>query len=148
MISVLKNSLILFLLFLYGCGQDPQPIEYGKDSCEYCMMLITDSKYGAELVTPKGKCFKFDSVECMVEHLLEDKSDQMENAALWINDFTKPAHFINAKSAYYLQNEKFHSPMGFNVLAVEDHKEFNKIKEEHGGVEYNWDKIVELVRSM
>jgi len=146
----MKNVFKLLVVFLIaaiisGCSQEPQPIEYDKDSCTHCMMLITDAKYGAELITTKGKCFKFDAVECLAQYILENKADELDNASLWITDFTKPSHFINAKTAFYLQNEKFHSPMGFNVLAVEDENELKKIKDEHGGKELNWEKLVELV---
>lgn len=141
-------AFFLVLLIISGCSQEPQPIEYDKDSCTHCMMLITDAKYGAELITSKGKCYKFDAVECLVDYLIEHKSDEMDNAALWITDFTKPFHFINARTAHYLQNEKFHSPMGFNVLAVEDENEIKKIKDEHGGKQLNWKELVQLVKSM
>lgn len=146
------NIKLIFILLLavitYGCGQDPQPIEYGVDNCSHCMMQITDNKYAAELITKKGKCFKFDAVECLVQHLIENNTEEYEGAALWINDFTMPSQFINAKDAFYLQNEKFHSPMGFNVLACGDHAKLKKIKDEHGGVEYDWDSLVELVKKL
>lgn len=142
---------IIFLAFsviLFGCGQDPQPIEYGVDNCSHCMMQITDNKYAAELITKKGKCFKFDAVECLVQHLIENDTEENKDAVLWINDFSEPARFINAKDAFYLQNEKFHSPMGFNVLACGNHINLKKIKDEHGGVEYTWSSLVELVKKM
>lgn len=140
--------ILVFPVILYGCGQDPQPIEYGVDNCSHCMMQITDNKYAVELITKKGKCFKFDAVECLVQHLLENDTQENKEAALWINDFTGPSQFINAKDAFYLQNEKFHSPMGFNVLACGDYSKLKKIRDEHGGVEYDWNSLVELVKKM
>ena len=47
---------VLCLPFLIiSCGVSPQPIIYGTDECEHCRMMISDNKYGAEIVNSKGK---------------------------------------------------------------------------------------------
>ncbi|MGB5288980.1 MAG: hypothetical protein WBN42_10875, partial [Ignavibacteriaceae bacterium] len=55
--------LLPLLFLLASCGSKPEPINYGKDECEFCRMQISDNRYGAELVTDKGKVYKFDSIE-------------------------------------------------------------------------------------
>ncbi len=65
-----KFSLIFFItltLLISSCGSKPEPINYGHDECEFCRMQISDNRYGAELVTDKGKVYKFDSIECLIE---------------------------------------------------------------------------------
>jgi hypothetical protein len=57
------------VLLLPGCDSGPQPINFGKDSCAECNMTIVDKRFGAEFVTGKGKVFKFDDVNCMVEFI-------------------------------------------------------------------------------
>ena len=48
----MKNLLfagLLLLLFTIGCNTEPEAINYGKDICEHCKMVIADEKYGAEI---------------------------------------------------------------------------------------------------
>ena len=48
------------LLLLNGCSKGPKPIDYGNDGCHFCKMTIVDKIHGSELITEKGKVFKFD----------------------------------------------------------------------------------------
>ena len=48
-----------------ACSKGHQPINYGEDECEFCKMMVMDKRYGAELVTDKGKIYFFDSIECL-----------------------------------------------------------------------------------
>ncbi len=50
-------------------------------------MLITDNKYGAELITTKGKIYKFDSMECLVEFSLVKNTLGDITNNLFVTDF-------------------------------------------------------------
>jgi copper chaperone NosL len=68
---------ILLVLLLLACNPESQPINYGADMCEFCRMSIVDQRFGSEIVTQKGKVYKFDAVECMINYLddrVEDES--------------------------------------------------------------------------
>jgi len=54
---------------LTACSHEPDPIRYGKDACAHCKMTIMDKRFSAELITAKGKVFKFDAAECMAGFL-------------------------------------------------------------------------------
>ena len=62
---------ILLSFFMVSCKIEPQPIEYGKDQCNFCVMNIVDQNHSAQYVTKKGKQFKFDAIECMVNEVNE-----------------------------------------------------------------------------
>jgi len=63
----------LLLLLFAGCRpKGPVAIEYGQDICAFCKMIIADPRFGAEVITKTGKVYKFDSVECMVAHIMYD----------------------------------------------------------------------------
>ena len=48
----------IFILFLSSCSAKPEPFNYGKDICADCSMTIMDPKFGAQIITDKGKiCF-------------------------------------------------------------------------------------------
>ena len=51
-----KIFLIFISIFiLIGCSTKVEQINYNKDVCAYCGMMITDRKFGAELITKKEK---------------------------------------------------------------------------------------------
>lgn len=141
-------SLTLFssLLFFAGCGTDPEPINYGHDECEFCRMLITDNRYGAELITDKGKIFKFDAVECMIEFAMVKNFIGDANQKFLVTNFATPESFINAPNAFYVQNENFRSPMGLNVMAFDSEISRQKFVSESGGSLLNWVDVIELVK--
>lgn len=100
----------LFLLLVTSCNVGPKPIAYGTDGCHFCSMTIVDRQHAAEIVTDKGKAFKFDSSECMMNHLKD--IDQKQVALYLVNDYNQPGELINATKATYLISERIPSPMG------------------------------------
>src|SRR4030066_2072292 len=118
-LSVALLVLIILHLPLSGCKTDPEPINYGHDECEFCRMLITDNRYGAEIVTDKGRVFKFDEVGCMIEYAMVKNFIGDANQKFLVTDFANPETLIDASSAFFVQNENFRSPMGSNVMAYD-----------------------------
>ncbi|MCK0144760.1 nitrous oxide reductase accessory protein NosL [Arenibacter sp. F26102] len=112
--------IFLFLLFASSCGIGPQPIVYGSDGCHFCSMTIVDRQHAAEIVTDKGKVFKFDSTECMMNHVKD--LDQKQIALYLVNDFDQPGELINATKATYLISNRLPSPMGEFLTAFKTEK--------------------------
>lgn len=83
-------------------------------------MIISDPRFGAELVTSKGKIFKFDSVECLLNEVGEKGEEHY--AHILVTDFTQPEKFIEATSAAYLISDRISSPMGANLSAYRTHE--------------------------
>ena len=79
----MKKTYILFTflsLVILSCGISPLPIDYNHDECAYCKMKIADARFGAELVTSKGKVFKFDSAECLIwSYINDENTEYVEN---------------------------------------------------------------------
>lgn len=101
---------LLFLLLASSCNVGPKPIDYGTDGCHFCRMTIVDRQHAAEIVTDKGKVFKFDSSECMMNHLKD--IDQKQVALYLVNDYNQPGELIDATEATYLISDRIPSPMG------------------------------------
>ena len=137
---------LLTILTLASCSSEPEPINYGHDECEFCRMQITDNKYGAELVTDKGKIYKFDSIECMIEFSLVKNTLGDTNNKLLITDFNNPDNFIDARNSVYVMNDKFRSPMGLNVTAFNGEERVQKFISENGGEKLSWVEVIELVK--
>jgi len=138
--------LLLSSFFVVGCGSNPEPINYGHDECDFCRMLITDNRYGSELVTDKGKVFKFDEVSCMIEYALVKNFIGDANQKFLVTDFPNPATFIDATAAFYVENDNFRSPMGLNVMAFDSEISRQKFVAESGGSLLNWVDVIELVK--
>lgn len=117
----MKNLIACGLLIcglLFSCGHEAESIIYGTDNCEHCKMAIIDDKFGAELITRKGKVFKFDATECMIAFLRDntDHRDREETRFLTVN-VASPGTLIDARKAIYLKDRAFKSPMGGNLAS-------------------------------
>lgn len=138
----MKKLIFISMLFLLmACGKNAQPINYGSDGCDFCRMTIVDKAHAAQLVTSKGKNFKFDAIECMVHYLNEQESNQNYRLML-VADLLNPGEATDAKSAVYIISEKIPSPMGAFLSAVKTESEAEKVITESGGETYNWNEIL------
>ena len=139
--KTLKQYLFfILLLFMLGCNVKPSPIDYGNDSCHFCRMTIVDKVHAAEIVTKKGKVYKFDATECMVNFL--DEFDSQEVALYLSNDYANPEALIDATKATFLISENIPSPMGAFLSAFSSKKEAEKIQTEKGGNLYSWEELL------
>lgn len=100
----------LSLLLCVACSLDPQPITYGEDQCHACKMMIADARFGSELVTTKGKVYKYDAIECLVPVYLEKGENTFVHVL--VSDYRNPGNLLDAKQANYLISEMVPSPMG------------------------------------
>lgn len=129
---------VAFLLFL-SCNNGPKPIDYGNDGCHFCKMTIVDKIHGSELITDKGKVFKFDATECMLNYLNDDNDLQVET--LLTNYYEAPTEFINIENATFLISENLPSPMGANLTAFKTQEAAEKVLSEKGGKLYDWSAL-------
>jgi copper chaperone NosL len=141
-----KIVFVLFVAFtIAACQSGPEPIAYGEDNCDNCMMTISDPKYGAELITANGKVFKFDSIECLADY--SEKMEATTIGSMWVTDFSNKENFLNTKDASFLKSEKLRSPMGLNLSAHKTQDEFNSIKSEFGGDKLSWNELLKYVKT-
>jgi copper chaperone NosL len=109
---------ILVVGMLSACSRAPEPIKYGKDACTHCKMTIMDKRFAAEIITAKGKIFKFDAAECMAGFLKEKPEiEANEKSIFLVSDFNHPGQFIDARKSFFLNDKSLSSPMGGNLAA-------------------------------
>lgn len=141
----MKNKnyfLVLFLGLLFiSCGLEPEPIKYGKDLCAHCNMKIMDKRYGAELVTSKGKIYKFDSPECLIDYIHQNSLSDSEISFTLVTGYNEPEKLINAYEAAFIISPKLPSPMGAFLTAFTNTKEAKKKIDEVGGELFDWNTI-------
>ena len=137
-IRTIAVSLIIMLI-LCSCTVKPAAISYGNDACAYCKMTIVDKQHAAQMVTKKGKPYKYDAIECML-HDIEDK-DSSDFKFLLVTNYQTPAQMIDAVTASYLVSETIQSPMGANLSAfVSDEKALPFVKKANDKL-YNWQSL-------
>jgi copper chaperone NosL len=132
--------IILITALLVSCNVSPQQIEYGTDACHYCNMTIVDRHHASQLVTTKGKAYKYDAIECMV-HSLKDELKDTEIALYLTADFNHPGELMDATIASYLVSDQISSPMGENLSAFESEKSAQKAQEKFTGQLFSWEEI-------
>lgn len=131
---------LLAILFL-SCSVDPQPLEYGKDGCHTCKMTLMDKKFGAELVTAKGKVYKFDDLNCMLNFINSGYLDGEIIEHKLVIDYSQPAKLISAEEAFYLKSDKIRSPMASQVAAFETENAMLKHKSKLKAIYMDWGEL-------
>jgi copper chaperone NosL len=117
---MLPNPLLTVLLLCLLGGTACQPggpeaIRFGQDQCIYCRMTIADPRFGAELITDKGRVLKYDAAECMIHHLA---SDAPPHRALFAIAYDTPRELYPVDSLVYVLSPTFKSPMGANLAGL------------------------------
>jgi copper chaperone NosL len=79
-------------------------------------MIISDQRFGCQLVTRKGRVFKFDDLCCMHDFVKTGAVPEADILQRYVSDFNRPNHFIPAERAFFLRRA-MRSPMASNTPA-------------------------------
>lgn len=137
-----KIIILVFAIILSSCNTEPEAIKFGKSSCDYCMMTIMDRKFGAELITVKGRRMKFDSGECMLRYIKSHSNLKTEKT--FMINYSNPEELINAETAVYLHGGNVKSPMGGNLASFKTKEDAEKLQKDLGGDELSWTDILKI----
>lgn len=134
--------ILLSISTFSACSSGPEPIRYGQDECTHCKMTLTDKRFGAEIVTKKGKVFKFDDLNCLVSYLQSGAVPTDQVAQVVTVDFKNSNAFIDVEQAFFLQNEAIKSPMRGDVASFSGKNDLDAVKTEvGGGQELTWEAV-------
>lgn len=109
------TTAVVCILSLLSCSVEPSDMVYGSDVCHFCKMTIVDQQHAAQIVTKKGKPYKFDAIECMTQEVRQVGTDKI--AIYLVSDYSNPGKLIPANEARYLISPVIKSPMGANLTA-------------------------------
>ncbi|HLS29542.1 MAG TPA: nitrous oxide reductase accessory protein NosL [Flavobacteriaceae bacterium] len=138
----MKKIIFIFLavITIASCSKNIDPIVYGEEACEFCMMTIVDQSHSAQLVTQKGKNFKFDATECMINYL-EQENNEDDMLHLLSADYNNPGKMIDATEATFIISENIPSPMGEFLSALESKSVAEELQKQNGGNLYSWEEV-------
>ena len=109
-------------------------------------MTIVDARFGAEIVTKKGKVYKFDDTHC-VALFLERRGVELNSIhqTLFVQ-YNEPGEFVKVKSAEFVVSSQFKSPMGGNAAAFKNTTEAEKKSAELDGSRVtNWATLYNIL---
>jgi copper chaperone NosL len=132
---------LLFILSFSGCGTGPQPIRFGEDGCDFCKMTISDQRFGAELITQKGKVYKFDDMHCVNAFLKAKTVSEEDIAQVYLLDFSQPGTLVPATESVFLKSERLRSPMGANIAAFRHPDSMKKFMNQFPGQSLDWSEV-------
>ena len=147
MITACRNNIISTLIAVMGlvnlsCSTEPEDIKFGTDQCSLCRMNISEHRFGAEIVTKKGKIFKYDAAECMFNALSLGNLNYDDVAGFFVIDASNPKILIDGITASYLISEKLPSPMGANLSCYSKKTDAEAMQKLNGGELKTWEELL------
>ncbi|MDZ4714384.1 MAG: nitrous oxide reductase accessory protein NosL [Cytophagales bacterium] len=143
MIGLVRLGLALLLMAGFqGCSTDPEPLEYGKDVCHFCKMTLMDHKFGAELVTRKGKIYKFDDMNCMLNFYHSGQEATEDFRHKLVANYEEPGTLISADVAFFVKSPAIRSPMASEVAAFDSYEHMGVFQRKMGGVYLAWGEML------
>lgn len=132
---------LLLSISLISCTIAPVDIIYGTDACDFCKMNIVDKQHAAEIVSSKGKAYKFDAVECMMNYMNRNEIHSESLSFILVCDYHQPGDLIDAKTASFIFSKNIPSPMGAFLSAVESKKTADQLLELKDGEVVDWNTL-------
>jgi len=124
MAKLWKAALLAGLVLLAACKDDngPVDVQYGREACENCGMLISDPHYATELRGgADNHVHKFDDMGDAVLWL-DRKSgwSQTDLKEFWVMNSDDAKTWLDARKAFYVRAS---TPMDYGFSAVPDQRD-------------------------
>ncbi|MBO9634502.1 MAG: nitrous oxide reductase accessory protein NosL [Chitinophagaceae bacterium] len=130
------------LLFcLASCNNGPQPIKFNTDVCDHCKMTITDPKFGGELITKKGKIYRFDDVQCLSGFIQAGDAKKDEIGKIYLLDYNNKGILLDASTCTLLKSNELRSPMGGDLAAFGSTESAAAQQKIFNGILTSWNEI-------
>lgn len=140
-----KRNSVVVMLFLssgvfFSCqSKDLEPIKLNVDQCSFCRMSIADGKFGSEIITNKGRIYKFDDLRCLTNYIDENKTAV---ESYFVHQYNADNVLIPATTAFYLKGGDISSPMRGNIAAFSTQEAADSFKEKLNAKTLAWEEII------
>ncbi|MBL0200926.1 MAG: nitrous oxide reductase accessory protein NosL [Chitinophagaceae bacterium] len=105
-------------------------------------MTISDVRFGAELVTKKGKVYKFDDVHCILAYLKTKDVEPGNINNYYLTNYSGSHQLINVQTALLLKSDALRSPMGGNIAAFDNKDSLVSIQKRFPGNTATWNDLI------
>jgi copper chaperone NosL len=144
--NLIATVFIFPLLLIISCDAKPEPFQYGKDICYTCKMGIVDPKFGCEVISNKGKVYKFDDIICTVRFLKSGELTEYDIKKTVVINFEKEKEFLDVKNSFYFISNTVRSPMGSNTAAFASKQAAVRFSNSKPGEIISWNDILQRVQ--
>jgi copper chaperone NosL len=135
-------AVFAIVLFLTSCNAGPEPLHIGKENCNFCKMTISDARFGAEIITHKGKLYKFDDMHCIISSIKSGVPAATEIKEIYLTDYSGKHELRKSTEMFLLKSEALRSPMNGNIAAFSSKDSLNKTTATYKGEETVWADIL------
>lgn len=132
---------VLMLFVITSCSTGPEKIAYGKDACDDCKMTIMDPKFGGEIITKKGRVFKFDDAHCLAHYIKTGSVKETDIAQTVFVDYETNGNFLKSPSLFFVVSPQLKSPMNSNAAAFSTLQTADKKAAEVSGKTMDWQTL-------
>ena len=134
-------ALVAITFMCVSCTAQPEPLRPGIDNCYFCKMSVSDLRFGAELITAKGKIYKFDDMHCLLSFLKSKAVEEKQIKEVYLTDYAGTHALIPASAAYLFSSEDLRSPMNGNIAAFSNESDMEKTRIQMNGKVVKWSEL-------
>jgi len=127
-----------------ACDSGPRALVAREDACRYCRMTIDDVRFGAMVMTARGRIETFDSIECLASFVASIPVSAPPKG-IWVADFETPARWVEVHRARFLHLANFRSPMGRDLAAFGQDVSPEALEQKYGGRVLDWTAVQALI---
>jgi len=111
-------AFLLAWVLLAWAAPTEAALDRGRPACDYCRMILTDPRFGAELTLRSGATRIYDALECMAAAVLTDSVAIADVRQVRLADHARPGQRLDLREAVFLHCPSIESPMGQSLLTV------------------------------
>ena len=142
-VTIAASTFVIAML-LSSCNTGPEPLQVGKENCNFCKMTISDARFGAEVITNKGKLYKFDDMHCIVSSIKSGVPAATEIKEIYLTDYSGKHELKKSTELFLLKSDDLRSPMAGNIAAFSSKDSLNKVMAFYKGEELTWKDVMPL----
>jgi copper chaperone NosL len=109
-------------------------------------MTMVDKKYGAEIISTKGKIYKFDDVICMIDFINAANLSENDMEKILVINFEKENDFLDVNQASFYVSDDLHSPMNGNAAAFVNAQQAILFQTGKQGIIMGWKELKEKLK--
>lgn len=129
-----------------ACGSsesgEPIEIDYGRDICVQCGMIISEERFAAGYTVPGDSDRIFDDIGGLILYQRET-GETSDPTATWVHDY-ETSEWVAAADAFFVPTESTTTPMGHGIIAFADRDRAEEFATEVGGEVIGWEIVLQL----
>ncbi|MEZ5175433.1 MAG: nitrous oxide reductase accessory protein NosL [Acidimicrobiia bacterium] len=147
----MQHAMRLTVILLTGvlaaaCGtpddSGPPEINYGRDICVECGMIINEARFAAAYRLDDGTQKIFDDVGGLLIHQ-RSTADSLDPGTTWVHDY-ETEEWVAAADAYFVPTLSVTSPMGHSIVSFADRDRAEAFAADVDGEVITWSTVMEL----